>query len=1255
MDLRHQLQRTLGDGYTLENELEAGGMSRVFVARDEQLGRKVVVKTLADDSGVSVSAERFRREIRLAASLQQANIVPVHSAGDVDGVPYYTMPYVEGESLRAHLDKRGALDVRETVNILRDVARALAFAHERGVVHRDIKPENILLSGSTAVVTDFGIAKAIEASHSMAGATTLTQLGTLLGTPAYISPEQAAGDPHVDHLADIYSLGVVAYEMLAGARPFTVTSARALLAAHVNEAPPPIATRRDGLPPRLASLVMRCLEKEPGKRPQRAGDLLDALETALAAGAPVATALPSIAVLPFANMSPDPADEFFADGLTDEIITDLSGIKSLRVIARAAMMRYKGTEKEPATIAREVRVRYVLDGSVRRAGDSMRLTARLLDTDTDSTVWSDKLSGKVEDVFEMQERVSRTIVDALKLKLSPREERRLADRPIEDLRAYEAYLQARQAMWNFGPESLARARELLQFAISRVGENPILLSALGGVAIHAISAGGADTKREAETAEDCARRLAVIAPESFGRYALQGILHWRKGEMREAIATLSKAHEREPGDVEVVAYLQYSYLMAGRDDRAREISKLVVELDPVTPLMQVMPPFCDLMAGRAREVLGNYAEFASREPLNPLAQFWLLSIRAEGGDIPGMRECARDLVARWPQSEFGMAGRLTLELLDNPAAAATLAVPPELRAICSESESIARSAAWLFGRLGAHDAALDALEDAIARGLAHYPHLARDCQSLEGVRGHPRFQRLLAVVRERWERGGTSAEDLAEDAAVKTPPSTERKSVAVLPFANLSPDPENEFFADGITDDLIAQVAKISSLRVIARTSVMRYRGEQDAARTAAKELGVGAVVEGTVRRAGKRARIVAQLIDASSNAPIWTETYDRDLDDVFSVQTEVATSVAGALRATLTPAEQARLTGAPAVDAATYDAYLLGRHHWNKRTDESIRTAIRYFEQCIARSPRFAPGHAGLADAYLFAALGYATMNMDQAFAAARRAAEAAIAIDPESPEGLCALANCAMHYDWNLAEARRLLRRAISQNPNFAAANQWLAWTHFYDGQYLEAVKAQELALELDPLSVTLITESSWPFLYAGLWDSAGSRLQRALELEPTFPLAHYDMGLVHHGKGQFPEAFAAYEVALAGMGRVGWVLAWIALAHIQRGESHEAERLLKELERQSLADNRALLWVAFVHDALGNGDQALDALERAAGVRSTFIAGIANEGWIPFATTRITPRFQALCRKLGLTPHDIPRQRELLLEHARKQGLV
>jgi tetratricopeptide (TPR) repeat protein/tRNA A-37 threonylcarbamoyl transferase component Bud32 len=284
MELRDQLQAALGNSYSVERELGGGGMSRVFAATETALGRRVVIKVVPMELGAGVNTDRFKREIQLAASLQHPHIVPVLTAGEMSGVPYYTMPFVEGESLRAKI-ARGPLPIAEVVSILRDVSKALAYAHERLVVHRDIKPDNVVLTGGSAAVIDFGIAKALSASRApVDDGSMLTQIGTSIGTPAYMSPEQAAADPDADHRADIYSFGCMAYELLAGRTPFAGLSPQKLLAAHMSERPQPISELRPDTPPALAHLVMQCLEKDPDKRPQNAADVSRQLDAVMSTG-----------------------------------------------------------------------------------------------------------------------------------------------------------------------------------------------------------------------------------------------------------------------------------------------------------------------------------------------------------------------------------------------------------------------------------------------------------------------------------------------------------------------------------------------------------------------------------------------------------------------------------------------------------------------------------------------------------------------------------------------------------------------------------------------------------------------------------------------------------------------------------------------------------------------------------------------------------------------------------------------------------
>jgi eukaryotic-like serine/threonine-protein kinase len=474
-DLRDQVQQALGADFDIESELGGGGMSRVYVARDRKLQRQIVVKVLSPEIASELSADRFRREIMLSAALQHPHIVGVLSAGETGGLPYFTMPFVDGESLRTRL-ARGPLSIAHAVSILKDVARALAFAHARGIVHRDIKPDNVLLSGGSACVADFGVAKALSAAlQGQSRNDMLTRVGTSIGTPQYMAPEQAAADV-VDHRADIYAFGIMAYEMLTGQPPFHGRSVKQLLAAQLTEIPAPLESTRPGVPSALSSLVMQCLEKEADQRPQSAAELIDSLENpavvsgdfvstpgmggaqtpiraasrgwrrvaviiaavftlgalatmvgsrrvgahgttpgrlARAASPGVAAASQVIAVLPLVNLGNDSADSRIAEAIADQIANALTRVAGLRVLSSTTVASAFGKGRSPTEVARALNAHRLIEGTVQREGNRLRVTARVVDASDGSMLWADVYDGDTSDVFAIQDHIAEMVRSAL--------------------------------------------------------------------------------------------------------------------------------------------------------------------------------------------------------------------------------------------------------------------------------------------------------------------------------------------------------------------------------------------------------------------------------------------------------------------------------------------------------------------------------------------------------------------------------------------------------------------------------------------------------------------------------------------------------------------------------------------------------------------------------------------------------------------------------------------------------------------------
>jgi serine/threonine-protein kinase len=659
-------------------------MARVFVAVETALGRTVVIKVLSPELAAGVSSRRFAREVRLVASLQQANIVPVLASGETNGLPYYTMPFVEGLSLRDRLGTGSPFSIQEAVGVLRDVARALAYAHEHGVVHRDIKPDNILLSGDAAVVADFGIAKAISDARAAGDTdrpTTVTQAGTVIGTPAYMAPEQIAADPDIDHRADLYSFGCVAYELLAGETPFASRPGHQML-AHVSERPGPVSEKRPDCPPSVSQLVMQCLEKDPAARPQSAREILRVLDgttsgdrlspllrrlrrprttaSILAVVAVAAAALTardgtarelSVAVLPFSTFGGDTAQQYIAEGLADELATALGKVHGIRVVSRTLSYRYGGRDVDAAAVGRTLTADYVLHGNVRRAGDRLRVSAQLTSADDNSEYWSDNYSRDSRNVFEMQDEITREIATALRARLG----RDAADTTgvvtassgTTDLEAYDLYLRGRFLLARRGP-GVSQSVERFEQAIAR-DSNFARAHAGLAVALELLPYfADARAQEVRERAMASARRALAIDSTLSEAYTALGLAHQHAYEWALAEQAHRRAVELDPNDasarVQYGRYLHYTGRLAAalaEFERARS-------LDPYSAVASGWFAHLLHLTGRRQEAMAEFGRALEIDSVSPPALFAAAQAYAQEGDLATASRLATRLATHVP-------------------------------------------------------------------------------------------------------------------------------------------------------------------------------------------------------------------------------------------------------------------------------------------------------------------------------------------------------------------------------------------------------------------------------------------------------------------------------------------------------------------------------------------------------------------------------------------------------------------------------
>jgi serine/threonine-protein kinase len=739
--LMQRVAASLADRYAIERELGRGGMSTVYLATDLRHHRSVALKVLRPELAMALGTERFLREIQVSAALTHPHIVSLHDSGEAGEVLFYVMPFIEGESLRSRLRRDGPLPVGEALRIAREVAEALEYAHAHGVVHRDIKPENILLSSGHAVVADFGVARAI----GMAGGGQITEVGTAVGSPMYMSPEQVEGDPEVDGRSDIYSLGCVLYEAVTGIAPFGGRSAQAIMVRRLFDTPPPMRSARPEISAGLEAAVNRAMARAASERFVTAAELvasLGALEAEISGAAAVAAREEkvSIAVLPFHNLSADPENEYFSDGMTEELMGALAKLPGLRVAARTSSFAFKGRERDLKEVGRRLQVGTILEGSVRKAGGRIRISAQLVDANEAYQLWAETYERDLQDVFAVQDEIARTIAAELKLKLLAGAGAPLATPGTESLEAYTCYLQGRYFTRTRTPSGLKRGVSCYEQAIAL---DPAYARAYAGLAECWALLGFAefgdlaprDTLPKARAAVD---KALEVDPTLGDAHIIMGMIaviyewDWSRAE-REFRHGLRLQPDSSLGHVWYAVFLSTQ----GRFDDGIQQARVGASLDPLSISIHLVVARCLYWGRRLDEALAVLLATQEMEPGNPLTLLWLGRTHLALGRP---REAAAILESTGGRTPYilGLLG----------GAYCALGRREDALRLLDEMRSQTRSysfEAGLLSDLGETEASLDCFEEALKFDGGTAFILGVD-PLYDRLRQHPRFQAILATI-----------------------------------------------------------------------------------------------------------------------------------------------------------------------------------------------------------------------------------------------------------------------------------------------------------------------------------------------------------------------------------------------------------------------------------------------------------------------------------------------------------------------------
>lgn len=1264
-EVQSQPQTTIDDGqdpllgrrlgaYRIVREIGRGGMGAVYeaVRDDKAFSKRVAVKLVKRGMDTDFILRRFRKERQILASLDHPNVAQLLDGGTTDdGLPYFVMEFIEGQPLYRYCDSN-RLSIAERLKLFLSICDAVHYAHQKQVVHRDIKPSNVqVTSEGVPKLLDFGIAKLLN--PDLAGDITHDPTATAmrLMTPEYASPEQVQGAP-ITPSTDVYSLGVLLYELLTGHRPYRLTSrAPHEIARVICEEPPAplsiIITRSGDLLPfgeehttldhvfsarsatvevlrrdlsgELDDIVMRALRKEPEWRYQSAKQLRDDIvcylegrplshlpDAPFDAGRLRPTSRPSetaLAVLPFKLIDlpgSDSTADYLGTGLADALITRLSAIRRFAVRPTSSVLRYNA-EADPLMAARELGVAFVLDGRIRHAGNRIRVTVQLLDVRDGTAAWAGQFDEDSADVLSLEDTISSHVAEAIVPHLTGDERIRLAKRGTNDPQAHEAYMRGRHYWNRFTEEGFAKAILCYQQAIAidpgyavahaGVGE---YYNWLGVYCVMPFNECAMAAYEAAATAVALDPMLAE-AHAALGEAKLSRDFAWDSAERQ-----LFRAIELNPNYAPARTWYAFHLAMEGRFTEALREAHAGVALDPFTIISRFALVWCSYHARRYEEGLAICRERLRAEPDNPMMLHGLSYILSALGQHEEAIASAEKAIAAMGKASYTM-GRLA-------AAHAQAGNTEEANAILNEMDDIASwrnispyHVAVVKCALGRHEEALDLLERTLEIKDAWVLWMAVD-PGLDALHGHPRFNDLLCKLNHR----------LASLPTLTIDPGTGQESIAVLPFKVLSAAEENtgdEYLGVGLADALITRLSKVKQLIVRPTSSVLRYRGANVEPLVAGRDLSVDYVMDGSLRRSGDRLRVTAQLTSVTEGVTRWADQFDEQSNDVLHIEDSISERVAKALLPQLTGDEQNVLSKRGTDNVEAFESYLRGRYYWSTYTESGLARAIENYQRAIKLDPNYALAYTGIADYYNWLGV-FGVKPFRECAEAAKQAAQKAVELDPSAAEAYSALgfATVTHDFDWAIAEAHH--RRAIDINPNYATGHHWYSFHLQMIGRPDQAIREMLRARELDPLSPPVVQGLAWAYYQARRFDESIAAFRSMLDAVPDFSYGLATYAWTLRGAGRPDEAVIASEKALEHSGGGQFFLAGLGASYAQAGRTADARAVLKRLQEMSERAYVSPYHRSLIHLHLGERDVALALLKEAYEIGDGWLAWIGVE---------------------------------------------